>query len=71
MSFLARLPAELRNIWILWATAVSVNLVVWLAVSLGTRDLQYFWPMWVAGPWGVVNAGFTLTWWFNHQDRTD
>lgn len=40
--------------WRAWATAVAINLVIWLAVSLGNGDAAYFWPMWVAGPWGVI-----------------
>ena len=40
--------------WRAWATAVTINLVIWLAVSLSSGDLVYFWPMWVAGPWGAV-----------------
>ncbi|MEJ7770851.1 MAG: hypothetical protein WKF51_03050 [Geodermatophilaceae bacterium] len=34
---------------------VSINLVIWLIIGLGNRgDFPYFWPMWVAGPWGVM-----------------
>lgn len=46
--------------WGAWAAAVSVNLVVWLLVSLGTGDPPYFWPIWVAGPWGAVLLVGTL-----------
>jgi hypothetical protein len=28
--------------------------VIWLIVSLSSRELVYFWPAWVAGPWGAV-----------------
>jgi len=45
----------LRSAWLAYATVVSINLVVWLALGLGKGfDFPYFWPMWVAGPWGVV-----------------
>lgn len=40
--------------WTLWACAVSVNLVVWVLVSVGNGRLEYFWPVWVAGPWGAI-----------------
>jgi hypothetical protein len=33
---------------------VSVNLVVWVLVSVTTAQLIYPWPLWVAGPWGAV-----------------
>jgi hypothetical protein len=44
----------LRTSWYAWAAAVSVNVVIWLIVSLSSRELVYFWPAWVAGPWGAV-----------------
>ena len=46
--------------WGAWVLAVSVNLVIWLLVSLSARDLVYFWPAWVAGPWGAVLLTSTL-----------
>jgi hypothetical protein len=27
---------------------------------IGTGELVYFWPMWVAGPWGAVNLALTI-----------
>ncbi|GAB3414445.1 DUF1707 domain-containing protein [Flindersiella endophytica] len=44
----------MRVLWTIWACAVSINLVIWVLVSLGNGNLEYFWPMWVAGPWGAV-----------------
>jgi len=26
-------------------------------VSIASAELVYFWPMWVAGPWGAVLLG--------------
>ena len=46
--------------WGAWAVAVSVNLVIWLLVSLSAREAVYFWPAWVAGPWGVVLLSSTF-----------
>lgn len=43
-----------RGAWGVWAAAVLVNLVVWAVVSLSAQELVYFWPAWVAGPWGAV-----------------
>ena len=43
-----------RAAWATWAFAVGVNLVIWLAIVLATREPVYFWPAWVAGPWGAV-----------------
>jgi hypothetical protein len=44
----------MRVLWTIWACAVSINLVIWVLVSLGNGNAEYFWPMWVAGPWGAV-----------------
>lgn len=51
---LAGLPAALRVGWTIWLAAVSVNVVVWVLVSVSSAHLAYPWPLWVAGPWGAV-----------------
>ena len=50
----------LRVNWWLWGCAVSVNLVVWTLLAVAGPDIPYFWPMWVAGPWGALLAVWTL-----------
>jgi hypothetical protein len=40
--------------WRAWLTTSVVVLVVYLAVSLGNQEFDYFWPMWVIGPWGAA-----------------
>lgn len=50
----------MRVLWTIWACAVSVNLVIWVLVSANTGDLQYFWPAWVAGPWGAALLSIDL-----------
>jgi hypothetical protein len=47
-------PRWLATLWGTWAVAVGINVVIWLLVSISNADLVYFWPMWVAGPWGAV-----------------
>lgn len=60
---LAGLPATLKVLWMIWLTAVSVNVVVWALVSGTAARLVYPWPLWVAGPYGAalfaVSAGIT------------
>ena len=53
-GMLAGLPAALKVLWTIWLTAVSVNVVVWVLVSVTSGHLAYPWPLWVAGPWGAV-----------------
>jgi hypothetical protein len=50
----------LRAAWAAWLAAVSVNLVIWVLVSISNGDPVYFWPMWVAGPWGAVLLASTF-----------
>ena len=40
--------------WQAWLSTSVTVLAVYLAVSLATWDLSYFWPMWVIGPWGAA-----------------
>lgn len=55
-----RTPGWLRGVWAVWATAVAINVTIWLLVSLSSGELVYFWPMWVAGPWGALLLVGTL-----------
>ena len=45
--------------WGTWATAVLVTSVIWFVSGL-SGDWGYFWPVWVAGPWGAVLLARTL-----------
>ncbi|WP_157180974.1 DUF1707 SHOCT-like domain-containing protein [Actinopolymorpha alba] len=47
-------------LWTIWACAVSVNLVVWVMTSATNGKLEYFWPIWVAGPWGAILLSITV-----------
>jgi hypothetical protein len=51
--------AELTRRWVLavwsgWVPAVAVTTAIWLVSSIASGELLYFWPGWVAGPWGIV-----------------
>jgi hypothetical protein len=56
-----RNPKWLVGIWSAWLVAVSVNLVIWALVSISNGEAAYFWPMWVAGPWGAVLLASTFS----------
>jgi hypothetical protein len=46
--------------WWLWACAVAINLVVWTLVAItNSEGAPFFWPMWVAGPWGALLGVWT------------
>jgi hypothetical protein len=50
----AGMPTSLKVLWTIWGAIVSVNLVIWVLVSVGAHHLAYPWPLWVAGPLGAV-----------------
>jgi hypothetical protein len=65
---------EVRRQWLLavwssWVVVVGINTVVWLIASLASADLIYFWPVWVAGPWGAVLTVATVTGLANGEPR--
>jgi hypothetical protein len=49
-----------RAAWGAWATAVFVNVAIWGAIAVSSDHTPYFWPIWVAGPWGAVLLARTL-----------
>lgn len=51
-----RLAPGLRAAVAVWAFVSVLNLVIWVAVSVGTAAPVYPWWVWVAGPWGAVLA---------------
>jgi len=59
LRFYASLPVVLRVAWAIWLTAVAINVVVWVLVSLTTGTLLYPWPLWVAGPYGAALFGIS------------
>ncbi len=44
----------LMYVWSSWIPAVTITTTIWLVASLAAGELLYFWPVWVAGPWGAV-----------------
>ncbi|WP_246393843.1 hypothetical protein [Pseudonocardia pini] len=40
--------------WAPWLATTVICLVIWVATSLGAGHPLYFWPIWVAGPWGAM-----------------
>jgi hypothetical protein len=40
--------------WGVWARVVSTCVLIWGVTSAMAGEIVYFWPIWVAGPWGAV-----------------
>lgn len=52
----------LKGMWFSWLGVSVLVTVIWGLTALsGEGPVPYFWPMWVIGPWGAVNAMVTLT----------
>ena len=70
---LGEMHVALKVLWIIWGAVVGINLTVWILVGLGSGDLPYFWPMWLAVP-GValfVTTAATLAAQRNRPPSTD
>lgn len=48
------------EVWASWLPVVGVTSAIWLISSIAGGELLYFWPIWVAGPWGAVLVFVTL-----------
>lgn len=46
--------------WAPWLVTGVICLTVWVLTSIGSGEAEYFWPMWVIGPWGLVMAAVRL-----------
>ncbi|MEU8894584.1 DUF1707 domain-containing protein [Nocardia sp. NPDC048505] len=44
-----RIPQWVVIMWIPWAAVNLLMVIIWAATGLG-----YFWPFWVAVPWGIA-----------------
>jgi hypothetical protein len=51
-----RQAVALRRAVAVWAAVSVLNLVIWVAVSVGTGGVVAPWWIWVAGPWGAALA---------------
>ncbi len=40
--------------WGTWLFVGAICLMIWLMTSVASREVLYFWPVWVIGPWGVA-----------------
>lgn len=52
---------RVRAIWASWVTTALIVSTIWLITSIGNGRFEYFWPIWVIGPWGAVLLARTLT----------
>jgi hypothetical protein len=53
-GFFGSLPLPLKILWFIWGSVVALNVVIYVLVAATAGHGVYPWPLWVAGPWGVV-----------------
>jgi uncharacterized protein DUF1707 len=51
----------MRSVWASWLTTALIVTTIWLATSIGNGHPDYFWPIWVIGPWGAMLLARTIT----------
>lgn len=52
--------AQLRTRWAIYCSISLLCVVIWLGTSLAAGTVEYFWPVWVVGPWGAALLAKTL-----------
>ncbi|MGX6602881.1 DUF1707 SHOCT-like domain-containing protein [Micromonosporaceae bacterium Da 78-11] len=66
-----RLPLALLVLWTIWAGVVTVNLVVWVLVSISVAGPVYPWPAWLLVPGAALGAATVGIQVIRHQQRAD
>lgn len=51
----------LVEMWDSYILAVAITTVIWLISGLASGDMPFYWPVWVAGPWGAVLLAQTVS----------
>ncbi|BCJ64559.1 DUF1707 SHOCT-like domain-containing protein [Polymorphospora rubra] len=51
----------LADTWDGYGLTVGIVVGIWAVICLMTQELMYFWPGWVAGPWGAVLIAITIS----------
>jgi hypothetical protein len=44
----------LLHVWGSWIPVVGITTAIWVVSAIASGEWLYFWPVWVAGPWGIV-----------------
>jgi hypothetical protein len=50
----------LRHVWSSWFSVIMITTAIWAVTSIASGGMVYFWPVWVAGPWGAVLLWTTI-----------
>jgi hypothetical protein len=59
----------LMHVWGSYLPTVAITTLIWLISSIAAAELLYFWPIWVAGPWGLFLAWETASGLTQHEPQ--
>lgn len=59
----------LMHVWGAYVPTVAITVAIWLISSLAAGDPLYFWPVWVAGPWGALLVWQTISGLTEHEPQ--
>lgn len=59
----------LMHVWSGYVPTVAITTLIWLISSIAASELLYFWPVWVAGPWGLYLAWETVSGLTQHEPQ--
>jgi hypothetical protein len=59
----------LLHVWSSYLPAVAITTAIWLISSVSSQEWLYFWPIWVAGPWGLVMLWQTVGGLASHEPQ--
>lgn len=59
----------LIDVWDNYAGVVAITVGIWAVICVMSQELLYFWPGWVAGPWGAVLLVQTITGMMNGEPQ--
>lgn len=51
----------IAGMWSGWLSTALIMIAIWAATSVASGQLNYFWPIWVIGPWGAVLLAGTIS----------
>jgi uncharacterized protein DUF1707 len=46
--------------WGSWAPVAGITTAIWFVSSINSPTFQYFWPIWVIAPWGLMLVWATI-----------
>ena len=59
----------LAQVWSSYFSVAGITVAIWLVSAIASGELLYFWPIWVAGPWGAILIWQTVSGLASHEPQ--